>query len=169
MTVKTVLSPIRFASFVLSVFILSGCASIISKSSYPVTISSSASQAYFVVTDKTGKAVHSGQTPATVTLKSGAGYFSSASYTVTMKKIGFEDKVISIESSMDGWYIANILFGGLIGMLAVDPATGAMWKLPETADGSLDESKLAAKDKELKLMYLDDVDPAIRKKLIRVQ
>ena len=56
-----------------------------------------------------------------------------------MKKIGFEDKVISIESSMDGWYIANILFGGLIGMLAVDPATGAMWKLPETADGSLDE------------------------------
>ena len=54
-------------------------------------------------------------------------------------------------------------------MLAVDPATGAMWKLPETADGSLDESKLAAKGKELKLMYLDDVDPAIRKKLIRVQ
>lgn len=27
-----------------------------------------------------------------------------------------------LESSVDGWYFANILFGGLIGLLIVDPA-----------------------------------------------
>ena len=32
---------------------------------------------------------------------------------------------------MNGWYIGNILFGGLIGFLIVDPLTGAM--LPPTA------------------------------------
>lgn len=30
---------------------------------------------------------------------------------------------------MNGWYIGNLLFGGIIGLLIVDPATGAMWTL----------------------------------------
>lgn len=38
---------------------------------------------------------------------------------------------------MDGWYWGNILFGGLIGMLAVDPATGAMYKLPKATSAGL--------------------------------
>lgn len=38
---------------------------------------------------------------------------------------------------MDGWYVGNIIFGGLIGLLLVDPITGAMWKLPDTAQGNL--------------------------------
>ena len=31
---------------------------------------------------------------------------------------------------MDPWYAGNIVFGGIIGAL-VDPAAGAMWKLPK--------------------------------------
>jgi hypothetical protein len=31
---------------------------------------------------------------------------------------------------MSGWYCGKLLFGGLIGMLAVDPATGAIWNSP---------------------------------------
>jgi hypothetical protein len=38
---------------------------------------------------------------------------------------------------MDGWYIGNILFGGLIGILIVDPLTGAMWKLDDVVYGNL--------------------------------
>jgi hypothetical protein len=38
---------------------------------------------------------------------------------------------------MDGWYIGNILFGGVIGFLIVDPATGAMWKLGDPVYGNL--------------------------------
>ncbi len=32
---------------------------------------------------------------------------------------------------MNGWYAGNIVFGGLIGILIVDPATGAMWDIKE--------------------------------------
>lgn len=38
---------------------------------------------------------------------------------------------------MDGWYIGNLLFGGLIGMLIVDPATGAMYKLDDSVYATL--------------------------------
>ena len=41
-------------------------------------------------------------------------------------------------SKVEGWYWGNILFGGLIGMIIVDPATGAMYKLDtEAVDVSL--------------------------------
>ena len=49
---------------------------------------------------------------------------------MTFSKEGYEEQSQTLQSSMDGWYWGNFLFGGLIGMLAVDPATGAMYKLP---------------------------------------
>ena len=45
---------------------------------------------------------------------------------------------------MDGWYIGNIVFGGLIGWLVVDPASGAMWKLQDSVHGNLE-----AKEEEI--------------------
>lgn len=42
---------------------------------------------------------------------------------------GYESKKINIECKLNGWYFGNILIGGLIGFLIVDPATGAMYKL----------------------------------------
>ncbi|PZQ54458.1 MAG: hypothetical protein DI563_32710 [Variovorax paradoxus] len=41
---------------------------------------------------------------------------------------------------MSGWYIGNILFGGLIGMIGVDPAPGGMYVFPNSVTGSLDAS-----------------------------
>jgi hypothetical protein len=35
-----------------------------------------------------------------------------------------------INARIDGWYFANLFLGGWIGMLLVDPLTGAMWKIP---------------------------------------
>ena len=32
-------------------------------------------------------------------------------------------------ASVSGWYFGNLVFGGLIGMLIVDPLTGAMYNL----------------------------------------
>jgi hypothetical protein len=34
-----------------------------------------------------------------------------------------------IQNSIDGWYWANFLIGGVIGLLIVDPATGAMFEI----------------------------------------
>lgn len=122
---------------VLALAALSGCATIAGNSSYPVTISSLPSESKFIVTNESGKEVHSGTTPSTVTLKSGAGYFDGEKYSVKYSKEGYSDSLSVIDSSLSGWYIGNLLFGGLLGMLVIDPATGAMWKLPENVSTTM--------------------------------
>lgn len=117
---------------------LSGCASIIAGSTQPVTIKSVPDGAAVTVTNRAGEKVHSGSTPITVTLNRGAGYFKSETYTIVMTKDGFDRKEVTITGTVNGWYIGNILFGGLIGMLAVDPATGAMYSFPENVSATLE-------------------------------
>ena len=110
-------------------FLFSGCASIVSKSAYDIFISSSPSNANITITNKKGYEVYSGNTPVVVQLKAGSGFFTSAEYQIKFSTPGYDEKIIPVNFSIDGWYFGNILFGGLIGMLIVDPATGAMWKI----------------------------------------
>ena len=117
--------------------ICNGCASIVSKSQYPVTINSSPEGATVTVKNKHGVEIHKATTPATISLSAGAGFFSPASYSFEFQKVGYFPGSTSISAGLDGWYIGNILFGGLIGMLIVDPATGAMWKLDNIVYGNL--------------------------------
>ncbi|HRX32554.1 MAG TPA: hypothetical protein P5349_11755, partial [Tenuifilaceae bacterium] len=56
-------------------FLLSGCASIISKSTYPITINSTPSGAKITVKDLNGIDVYSGVTPANIKLKAGCRLF----------------------------------------------------------------------------------------------
>ncbi len=112
-----------------SVFLFSSCASIVSKSTYPLSINSSPSNAKVSITDKKGKEIYLGNTPATVKLKAGAGFFSKAEYQVKFSSPGYDDKIVPITFKLDGWYFGNLLLGGLLGMLIIDPATGAMWKI----------------------------------------
>lgn len=116
---------------------LSGCASIVSESRYPVSINSNVPEAVVVVKNRYGNEVHRTFTPAMVTLSSDDGFFKKAKYVIEFEKEGYTSSTQSLSASLDGWYIGNIIFGGLIGWLIVDPATGAMWKLPETAYGGL--------------------------------
>lgn len=125
-----------------SVMFATGCASIISDSQYAVSMTSTPAGANFEVRTETGATVHQGVTPGTVTLKSGDGFFSGANYTVVFKKEGYSDATNQLTPSLDGWYVGNILFGGIIGLLIVDPATGAMYKLPDRSAVTL--SPLAA-------------------------
>lgn len=121
---------IKTASIVLSSAILfTSCASIVSKSSYPVSINSAPSEAQIVIKDKKGIEIFSGQTPATLKLKSGSGFFGKARYQVTFNKSGYQTKTVPIEFKLNGWYFGNLLFGGVLGMLIIDPATGAMYKI----------------------------------------
>lgn len=123
-------SVVRIAA-VFVMLVLQGCASILGDSRYPVSVSSAPPGASFEIADKNGQIVHSGHTPSTVTLKSGKGYFSGQTYTLRFKKDGYPERSVTLDSSVSGWYWGNIVFGGLIGMLIVDPATGAMYKLPD--------------------------------------
>jgi len=122
------------------VLALSGCASIFNGKTQAVVVTSVPDGATASVTNRAGEKVHTGTTPVTLTLNRGAGYFKSETYTVTLTKEGFATKQLILTGSLSGWYIGNILFGGLIGMLAVDPVTGAMYTFPESVSGTLESA-----------------------------
>lgn len=148
----------------------SGCASIVGDSKYPVQVSSAPTGAAFEITDKEGKVVHSGNTPSTITLKSGHGYFKGETYSLRFKKDGYSDKVVTLDSSLSGWYWGNILLGGPVGMLIVDPLTGAMYKLPESVSADMG-SPIAqpSASKDLPVVMIDSLSPEAKAKLIPVE
>ncbi len=106
------------------------CATIVSRSSYPVDFSSDPQGAQLTIQNRDGFVVFEGKTPTTVYLNSSAGYMRREIYRVTYQHPGQEPVTTIIEAELDGWYFGNILLGGLIGMLIVDPLTGAMYKIP---------------------------------------
>ena len=110
---------------------ISGCATIVSQSSWPVTIKSSDFPATFTIINNRGQEIHRGVTPETVMLHSGSGYFQAATYPIKFSTTEGKESCAVIESTLNGWYWGNILFGGLIGFLIIDPGTGAMWALPD--------------------------------------
>jgi len=129
----------KLVALALSVSLISGCSSIVSKTDYAVAINTNPGGANFYITNRAGQKVESGVTPSTVTLKSSAGYFKGETYTLVFNKEGYSEKSHTFTSSVDGWYFGNLLFGGVIGMLIVDPATGAMYNLPDRVDVPLSE------------------------------
>lgn len=124
---------------------LTGCASIVSKSSWPVTIQSTPTSARCVVTNNKGIAIHSGETPMIITLDSGNGFFSKGKYFISCSKDGFDLGHSELSAHMNGWYWGNIVFGGagLVGILFVDPVTGAMWRMDDTLMVPLSPSVVA--------------------------
>ncbi|MDR2735099.1 MAG: hypothetical protein LBC99_10810 [Spirochaetota bacterium] len=108
-----------------------GCATIISGTTKEIRISSTPADASVVIFDEKNNKVWESGTPVDVKLKRGAAYFRGAKYRVEITKQGYQKQVVLLRSSLNGgWYIVgNILFGGILGWLLVDPASGAMWTL----------------------------------------
>ncbi|GAK35652.1 peptidase associated/transthyretin-like domain-containing protein [Bacteroides graminisolvens] len=149
----------------------SSCASIVSKSKYPITINSRPSDAKITITDKKGVTVFSGLTPAMLKLDAGAGFFSKARYQVTFEKDGYVSRTVPVNFKLDGWYFGNILFGGLIGLLIVDPATGAMYKIDtEFLDETLEKENggVSAKANELRILDINDIPAEWKEKLVAI-
>ncbi|GAL60399.1 hypothetical protein EV102420_38_00020 [Pseudescherichia vulneris NBRC 102420] len=111
--------------------LLSGCATIVGDDTQLVQVNSEPTGVQFQIKDETGATVAQGTTPQGVTLaKSDGSYFGKKSYQITMGKDGFSPVTLPIKASANGWYIGgNIVFGGLIGWLAVDPFNGGMYTL----------------------------------------
>lgn len=145
----------------------SGCASIVGKDSFPLTINSNPDGANIIIKDEKGKNVFSGTTPTTVTLTAGESYFHAKSYNITFSKPGYGEQYVEVKACLSGWYWGNILFGGLIGLLIVDPITGKMWKLPEDVTANLSQKLSLDQDQStLKIMTLSQVPENMRKDLI---
>lgn len=134
---------VNLAFFLMSIFFMTGCASIVSGTTDHVTINSSPTGAEFLIKDEAGISVHHGTTPATVTLERGSGFFNGQRYDVNFSAPNHASQTYPLDTSLNGWYFGNVVFGlfGVLGFLAIDPATGAMWSLPEHVNVSLSPMK----------------------------
>lgn len=153
-----------------TMFFTAGCASILSKSDWPVTFNSNPSGAELVVKDKRGREVHRGRTPSTLTLPASSGFFQPARYDVEIGLDGYNTGRGSVTAGANGWYFGNILFGGLIGLLIVDPATGAMFKLPEQHTVNLIPVQTSGNgERQLQIISFHDIPEHLRRHLVKLQ
>lgn len=147
---------------------LSGCASIISGKTQTMTFQSTPELSDITILNRDGKKIHVGKAPVTVSLNRGAGFFVPERYTVIFEKEGYEKKEITVSSSLNGWYVGNILFGGILGLLIIDPATGAMYSL-NTKDtnvvlNDLNKEKLQAKGQSLTIVSTSEISNDVLEK-----
>lgn len=140
---------------------LCSCATIFTKSKYPVTFHTNPNGANILIENREQRVVFEGLSPATVKLKAAAGYMKKEEYKITISKDGYESKIIHITPNLDGWYIGNILLGGVIGMLIIDPASGAMYKIAKS-DRYINES-LTFKDLSLQIYDINNLPEHIDK------
>ena len=146
--------------------VATGCSSIISDSNYPVSFTSTPQGAGVEVVDENGQIVFRGRTPTTITLSSSNGYFDKASYTVNANAQGYGKTTMPLEASIDGWYFGNLLFGGFIGMLVVDPVTGNMWNLPESVHLNLNKSYGKRGRKSVHIVSINQIPSELRHLLV---
>ena len=155
---------------VVSAVVLAGCASIVSKSEYPVAITSNPIGADFVVKRRSGIPIASGVTPATIVLPASDGYFQPAKYSVEFRRKGVVQSV-PLTAKIDGWYFGNLIFGGVIvGMLIVDPATGAMWRLNDTVVATFQQTADARPaQRALQIVDIDSLPMKYRGQLVALR
>jgi hypothetical protein len=146
-----------------------GCASIVSKSDWPVTFKSNPSGAKIVIRDHEGKELHNGTTPLTVTLHASKGYMQAATYNFEVTQDGFKPASGSVKAGVNGWFFGNFGFGGLIGFLIVDPLTGAAFRLPPETSIDLLPIQTAGKTPSLTILTLNEVPAHLRSQLLPIQ
>lgn len=124
-----------------SLWLLSGCATIVGTESQNVTINTQPSGAHFVVQDESGIIVAQGITPKTVALKKSDGsYFGKKRYQVMLERPGFVPQTLPLRERANLWYVlGNIPLGGFPGWLLVDPFYGGMYNIePDILQTTLD-------------------------------
>lgn len=110
-----------------ALFLLTGCATLVNGTNTELDIRSEPAGASFALRDGAGRVVASGQTPTTVKVSRGSGFFQPARYELQVAKPGYLPKNTVISTRIDSlWWIDSLLF---VPGLFVDPFTGAMWHL----------------------------------------
>ena len=117
---------------VAALLVFIGCATIISgggAQKIPITTNPAGTRVR-IIDLVHGQEVYSSQAPCTAKLRRGFSYMEKGKYKIVFEKEGYESKEVLVTGRINGWYIGgNLLIGGLIGWLIVDPLTGAMWTL----------------------------------------
>jgi hypothetical protein len=155
-------------------FAAGGCASIVHGGNRNISIATQPPGATASVRKSGGEimdVVAVQKTPCTISLDPKKGYFSGQSYTLRLELPGYKSTEVELTPRMSGWYWGNLLIGGLIGMLAVDPATGAMWNIaPDKIDRTLasGESALIMNKTGFVVVLESELTPAERQHMVRL-
>ena len=104
----------------------SGCATIVSGKTSDVNIHSNPNGATVYINE-----IQAGSTPVLVDLK------RKERHTVRFVKEGYLDETRVTSKAFNWWFVGNLIFGGIIGII-VDFATGAVYKInPEDLNVSM--------------------------------
>ena len=162
---KTLTRLFALCALVISV---SSCATIFTATKYQVAFNTTPEGAGITIENREGKVIFEGVTPTNVKLKSSAGYMKKEEYKITFTKEGYAQKVVNISAELDGWYIGNIMLGGIIGMLIVDPASGAMYKIAKE-DRVINETLQPTNEQALQVYDINNLPDNISKEdLVRI-
>jgi hypothetical protein len=134
----------RLAAIAVAVIVASatgGCASVGSGGTQDVTVRSYPDAADITIT-LDGTVVHTGASPATVTLARGNSLLNRKQYDVTVTKAGYEPRSFKLTWA-GGWNLGTLVLGPQFGMICIDPETGMTWKVDTTTmatplDGSVE-------------------------------
>jgi len=117
---------------------LSGCATIVHGGPRNIPIASTPAGAKVSIYDRSETLVMTNTTPFVASLDPKFGYFRGQTYRLVFEMPGYHPAVVKLDSSVSAWYLGNLVIGGLLGMLVVDPLTGAMYNLtPEKIEQPL--------------------------------
>jgi len=155
----------------LTIFI--SCATIVGRSRPEnLDIRSTPEQATVIILDEDGTKIFEGKTPTIVSLQKRKGFFRGKKYQVKIGKEGYTEQTWTVNTRVNGWYIAgNLFFGGLLGWIIVDPATGAMWTLDtRVLDVALNPSQQINQNDfyQFGIMLLDNVPQHLRDKMVKI-
>ena len=135
-----------------SVLFLQSCATIISGSRQTIQFNSNPANATVFINE-----IEAGKTPFQKRLK------RNEEYKVSIELEGYETYETKLTKKFNEWYIGNIIFGGLVG-LVVDPITGAIYKLsPKEVNSRMteDNSDIVFKDngQDIHISVSLNIDP----------
>ena len=150
---------------------LGGCATIVHGGPRAVSVASDPPGAKVSIYDRDNALVQTNTTPFVAQLPIKYSYFKSQTYRMVFELPGHAPAEVDLDSSVSGWYFGNLLFGGLIGMLIVDPLTGAMFNLaPEKIQQRLSpvQAQLFKDGHGFLVVLASQLTPAERAALVRL-
>ena len=114
---------------------MSGCATIMDRGPREIPIASQPPGAKVSIYNRTNVLVTQQTAPFVAELNPKHGFFQGQRYRVVFEMTGYEPAEVQLKPRASAWYFSNVFLGGVIGLLIVDPATGAMFRLlPDEVD-----------------------------------
>ena len=117
-----------------SALMMTSCATIVSGTTQKVSFNSTPANASIFINE-----VEVGKTPFQTKLE------RKKEHSVVIKLDGYRPYETKLTKKFNAWYLGNIIFGGIIG-LVVDPITGAIYELsPDQVNAQLQQGTITNK------------------------